>query len=179
MARGKFMLMMVSLFLIGLTGLKAQSKKVVIEMLTREVDSLRKVINSKNDMLQQLQVKLARVEGAAEVNNGLISRMESKTDSLKEALLVRNATIETQKAQIFKLTADVTGFQNQEKDLTTKNEALMAELKTFKDKTETTVASATPKENKIVAEMPAKETKVAVAEVTKPAAAAPVSKTEP
>jgi chromosome segregation ATPase len=175
MGRGKFMMLMVGLTLGALSDLKAQSKKEIIQLLTRQVDSLQKVLEVKSGALQQLEVKLARLEGAAEVNNGLVNRMENKADSLRDALLTRNAIIETQKAQIAKLTTDVNSYQEQQKDWTTKNEAMAAELKTLKDKTSPAIATTTaaaPKENKVaVTEVPK--------EAAKPAATPPVNKTEP
>lgn len=162
------MIAVIGMVVCGTASLKAQSKKEVIQQLNRKADSLQRVLLIREDNIHQLEVKLARIEGAAEVNNGLIKRTESKADSLAQALMARNATIESQKAEIAKLSEEVTGFKNQEKELSTKNEALMAELKTVKDKTTE------------VAAVPVKETKTAEApkEAIKPPASSPVAKTE-
>ncbi|MBS7564306.1 hypothetical protein KHS38_07800 [Mucilaginibacter sp. Bleaf8] len=175
MAKGRLMMAFAVLACCGLASVKAQSKKEVIQLLSKQVDSLQKALHAREESTHQLEVKLARIEGAAEVNSGLIKRMESKTDSLREALIARNGIIENQKAQLAKLTADVSRLQNQEKEWSTKNEALLAELKTFKDKAEPAIAAA--KEAKVVAEAPKEAAKPAPAIAT--AATTPVNKTEP
>lgn len=147
MKKGKLVILMIAMVVSGLAGANAQSKKEKIEMLTRKMDSLEKMLSVKNESLVQLQVKLAKQEGTTDAHNEEIKRLENKTDSLKGMLISRNMTIESQASKITQLNADLSGLQAQQKDCTSKNEALAAELATLKQKpgdTGTTVSDAKP-----------------------------------
>jgi len=135
MKRGKLVILMIGMVVCGVTSANAQSKKEKIEMLTRKTDSLQKVLSVKSENLVQLQVKLARLEGTADAHNEEIKRLENKADSLKELLVARNMTIESQASKIAQLNTDINGLQLQQKDLTSKNEALTVELNFLKQKT--------------------------------------------
>jgi chromosome segregation ATPase len=135
MKRGKLVILMIGVVVCGVTSANAQSKKEKIEMLTRKTDSLQKVLSVKSESLVQLQIKLARLEGTADAHNEEIKRLENKADSLKELLVARNMTIESQASKITQLNTDINGLQLQQKDLTSKNEALAAELNSLKQKT--------------------------------------------
>jgi chromosome segregation ATPase len=134
MKRGKLVILLIGIVAFGITSAYAQSKKEKIELLTRKTDSLEKVLSIKNESLVQLQVKLARLEGATDAHNEVIKRLENKADSLKELLIARNTTIESQTAKITQLTTDISGLQAQQKDWTSKNEALAVELNSLKPK---------------------------------------------
>jgi septal ring factor EnvC (AmiA/AmiB activator) len=134
MKRGKLVILMIGIVLSGITNAYAQSKKEKIELLTRRADSLEKVLSTKNENLVQLQIKLARFEGATDAHNEVIKRLENKADSLKELLIARNTTIESQASKITQLTTDINGLQAQQKDWTSKNEALALELNSLKPK---------------------------------------------
>ena len=134
MKRGKLVILMIGVVVSGMTSAYAQSKKEKIEMLTRKMDSLEKVLSVKNESLVQLQIKLARMEGTADTHNEEIKRLENKADSLKEALIVRKMTVESQASKITQLNADIGGLQAQQKEWTSKNDALTAELNSLKQK---------------------------------------------
>lgn len=160
MARVKLFILMIGLTASGIITVKAQSKKERIEILTVETDSLKRTLSAKNDSIHKLEVKLAKFEGAAEAHNEVIKRLESKSDSLKEALAVKSTSVETQTAEITKLNTEIAGLKASEKEWTLQNEALLAELKTYKQNTE---APAPGKEVK-VAETPKAVVKTAVDE---------------
>jgi chromosome segregation ATPase len=134
MKKGKLVILMIGMVVSGLISANAQSKKEKIEMLTRKMDSLEKTLSVKNESLVQLQVKLARQEGTTDAHNAEIKRLENKTDSLKEMLISKNMTIESQASKITQLNTDLSGLQAQQKEWTTKNEALAAELTSLKQK---------------------------------------------
>jgi chromosome segregation ATPase len=147
MKRGKLVILMIGMVVCGVTSANAQSKKEIIEMLTRKTDSLQKVLSVKSESLVQLQVKLARLEGTADAHNEEIKRIENKADSLKELLVARNMTIESQASKIAQLNTDINGLQAQQKDWTSKNEALATELNSLKQKPDnagTTLKDAKP-----------------------------------
>jgi len=133
MKSGKVAILMIGMVVAGIS-VSAQSKKERIELLTRKADSLEKTLSLKNESLVQLQVKLARLEGATDAHNEVIKRLENKTDSLKEVLITRNMTIESQAAKITQLTTDINGLQAQQKEWTSKNEALTLEVNSLKPK---------------------------------------------
>jgi chromosome segregation ATPase len=134
MKRGKLVILMIGVVVSGMTSVYAQSKKEKIEMLTRKMDSLEKALSVKNESLVQLQIKLARMEGTTDTHNEEIKRLENKADSLKEALIVRNMTIESQASKITQLNTDISELQAQQKDWTSKNDALTDELNSLKQK---------------------------------------------
>lgn len=134
MKKGKLVILMIGMVVSGLISANAQSKKEKIELLTRKMDSLEKTLSVKNESLVQLQVKLARQEGTTDAHNAEIKRLENKTDSLKEMLISKNMTIESQASKITQLNTDLSGLQAQQKEWTSKNEALAAELTSLKQK---------------------------------------------
>ncbi len=134
MKRGKLVVMMICMVMIGLTGAFAQSKKEKIEDLTRKVDSLQKSLAAKNENLVQTQIKLAKLEGTRDTHNEEIQRLENKVDSLKGALITRNMTVESQASKIAQLNTDISGLQARQKEWTTKNDTLAAELNSLKQK---------------------------------------------
>jgi chromosome segregation ATPase len=151
MKTGKLIILIIALAASGITAAHAQSRKEKIELLTKKVDSLEKAVSAKSESLQQLQVKLARMEGAADVHTEEIKRLENKSDSLRSALIGKTMAVDAQAAKITELSAQITELQAQGKDLASKNDALTAELKTFKSKPEDT--NTTGKDNKL-AELP-------------------------
>ena len=134
MKRGKIVIMMTCLVMFGLTNAFAQSKKEKIQALTKKVDSLEKVLSVKNESVVQLQIKLAKLEGTRDAHNEEIQRLENKTDSLKELLIARNMTVESQASKIVQLNKDLSGLQAQQKEWTSKNDTLTAELNSLKQK---------------------------------------------
>ncbi|HTE00237.1 MAG TPA: hypothetical protein VK668_13180 [Mucilaginibacter sp.] len=145
MKKGKLVILMIGLAVFGITGVNAQSKKEKIELLTRKTDSLTKALSVKNESLVQLQVKLARIEGATDAHNEVIKRLENKADSLKELLINRNTAVENQASKITQLNTDISALQAQQKEWTSKNEALNAELVNLKKPVDT---STTAKDTK-------------------------------
>jgi chromosome segregation ATPase len=134
MKKGKVVILMIGIVVSGIISVSAQSKKERIELLTQKTDSLEKTLSLKNESLVQLQVKLARIEGATDAHNEQIKRLENKADSLKEMLITRNMTIESQAIKIKQLYTDFTALQAQQKDWASKNEALTVELNSLKQK---------------------------------------------
>ena len=134
MKRGKLVILMIGMVVSGIASVNAQSKKERIELLTRKTDSLEKTLSVKNESLVQLQVKLAKMEGTTDAHNEQIKRLENRADSLKEMLIARNITIESQASKITQLSTDVNGLQTQQKEWATKNEALTLELNSLKQK---------------------------------------------
>jgi chromosome segregation ATPase len=152
MKRGKLVILTICLVMIGLTNAFAQSKKEKIEVLTKKVDSLQKALSAKNESLVQVQVKLAKMEGTRDAHDEEIKRLENKTDSLKDALITRNMTIESQASKIAQLNTDLSGLQAQQKEWTSKNDTLAAQLNLLKPKPNDGAATTTIKD-------PAKDTK--------------------
>lgn len=134
MKTGKLVIMMICVVMLGLTNAFAQSKKERIEVLTKKVDSLQKVLSAKNESLVQVQLKLAKMEGTTDAHNEEIKRLEDKTDSLKDALIAKKMTIESQASKIAQLNSDISGLQAQQKEWTTKNDTLAAQLSSLKQK---------------------------------------------
>jgi len=134
MKTGKLIILMICMVVFGLTNAFAQSKKEKIEVLTKKVDSLQKALSAKNESLVQAQIKLAKLEGTKDAHNEEIKRLEDKSDSLKEALITKNMTVENQTAKITQLTKDISGLQAQQKEWTSKNDTLTAELNSLKQK---------------------------------------------
>jgi len=147
MKRGKLVILMIGVVISGMTSAYAQSKKERIEFLTRKMDSLEKTLSAKNESLVQLQIKLAKLEGTADTHNEQIKRIENKADSLREALIVRNMTIENQESEITQLNTDISELQAQQKEWTSKNEALTAELNSLKQKPSDAVVVTTAKDS--------------------------------
>lgn len=134
MKRGKLVIVMICMVTFGLTDAFAQSKKEKIEDLTRKVDSLQKSLSAKNESLAQTQIKLAKLEGTKDAHDEEIKRLENKTDSLKDALITRNMTVESQASKIAQLNTDISGLQAQQKQWTSKNDTLTAQLNSLKSK---------------------------------------------
>lgn len=134
MKRGKLVAAMICLAILGLTNAFAQSKKEKIEALSKKVDSLQKVLSVKNESLVQIEVKLAKMEGTRDAHDEEIKRLENITDSLKDALITRNMTIESQATKIAQLNKDLNGLQAEQKEWASKNDTLVAELNSMKQK---------------------------------------------
>jgi chromosome segregation ATPase len=134
MKRGKLVILMIGMVISGMTSVYAQSKKEKIESLTRKIDSLEKALSVKNESLVQSQIKLAKLEGTTDTHNEEIKRLENKADSLKEALITKNMTVENQASKITQLNTDISSLQAQQKEWTSKNDALTAELNSLKQK---------------------------------------------
>lgn len=134
MKRGKLVVLMISVAMFGSINAFAQSKKEKIEALTKKADSLQKVLSAKNESLVQAQIKLAKMEGTRDAHDEEIKRLENKTDSLKDALIKRNMTIESQASKITQLNKDLSGLQDQQKEWTSKNDTLTAQLNLLKQK---------------------------------------------
>ncbi|HEY9003444.1 MAG TPA: hypothetical protein VIM89_18955 [Mucilaginibacter sp.] len=146
MKRGKLVVMMICMVMLGLTNAFAQSKKEKIEDLTRKVDSLQKQLSAKNESLVQTQIKLAKMEGTKDAHDEEIQRLENKVDSLKDALITRNMTVESQASKIAQLNKDLSGLQAQQKEWTSKNDTLTAQLNSLKQKPTDATATTTVKE---------------------------------
>jgi len=134
MKRGKLIAVMICMVMFGLTNAFGQSKKEKIEALTKKVDSLQKILSAKNESLVQVQIKLAKMEGTRDAHNEEIKRLEDKTDSLKDALITRNMTVESQASKIAQLNTQITTLQAQQKEWTSKNDTLAAQLSFLKQK---------------------------------------------
>lgn len=134
MKRGKLIAVMICMVMFGLTNAFGQSKKEKIEALTKKVDSLQKILSAKNESLVQVQIKLAKMEGTRDAHNEEIKRLEDKTDSLKDALITRNMTVESQASKIAQLNTQITTLQAQQKEWTSKNDTLTAQLSSQKQK---------------------------------------------
>jgi len=148
MKTGKLVILMICVVMLGLTGAFAQSKKEKIEDLTRKTDSLQKALSAKNESLVQTQIKLAKLEGTKDAHNEEIQRLESKVDSLKDALITRNMTVESQTSKIAQLNKDLSGLQAQQKEWTTKNDTLTAQLNSLKQKPGDAAQATTVKDAK-------------------------------
>jgi len=146
MKTGKLVMLMICVMLFGLTRAFAQSKKEKIEVLTKKVDSLQKALSAKNESLVQAQIKLAKMEGTRDAHDEEIKRLENKADSLKEALITRNMTIESQTSKIAQLNKDLSGLQAQQKEWTTKNDTLAAQLNSLKQKPNDAAITTTVKD---------------------------------
>lgn len=141
MTRFKLWITLSAFAILGVSSATAQSKKEIIAKLTNRLDSVQKALYAREESIHQLEVKMARLEGAAAAHNEIITRIESKSDSLRDALTGKNATIETLQAQLNQLNSQIEGFQSQEKEWNSKNQALQAELNIFKEKAGVPVAS--------------------------------------
>lgn len=141
MKREKLVIVMICMAMFGFSSTFAQSKKEKIEDLTKKVDSLQKSLFAKNESLVQTQIKLAKLEGTRDTHNEEIQRLENKADSLKEALITKNMTVESQASKIAQLNKDLTGFQAQQKEWTSKNDTLVAQLNSLKQKPNDAVAT--------------------------------------
>jgi chromosome segregation ATPase len=126
----KFFLLVFGLIMLNLTTLNAQSRKV--ESLTHKADSLSKLLKDKNDALQKAEIKLARMEGAAEANQLFFKQYENKTDSLSKALSNKDSLISNLKNQLTKLKAAFYESEESRKQMSSKNDTLQAELNTYK-----------------------------------------------
>lgn len=135
MKRMRLVLLTISLVATGITGVDAQSKKEMIELLTRKNDSLEKALAAKTESLHQLEVKFAKMEGASGVHQELIKQLQSQSDSLRASLSAKELAIESLDAEKTKLTEEVRNYQALEKEWASKNEGLLAELQSFKDTT--------------------------------------------
>src|SRR5579859_5272427 len=134
MKRGKLAALIIFMVVFGLTNAFAQSKKEKIEALTKKIDSLQKALSAKNESLVQAQIKLAKMEGTRDAHDEKIKRLENKTDSLKDALITKNMMIESQASKIAQLNKDLSGLQAEQKEWTSKNDTLSAELNSLKQK---------------------------------------------
>ena len=168
MKTGKLVILIIYMVMIGLTNAFAQSKKEKIEDLTKKVDSLQKSLFTKNESLVQTQIKLAKLEGARDTHNEEIQRLEKKTDSLKDALITRNMTVESQASKIAQLNKDLSGLQAQQKEWTSKNDTLAAQLNSLKPKSNDTAATTTAKDPVKDTTKPAGATKEEGKTVTSP-----------
>ena len=168
MKTGKLVILIIYMVMIGLTTAFAQSKKEKIEDLTKKVDSLQKSLSAKNESLVQTQIKLAKLEGTRDTHNEEIQRLESKTDSLKEALITRNMTVESQASKIAQLNKDLTELQAQQKEWTSKNDTLVAQLNSLKQKPNDTATTTTVKDPVKDTTKPAGTPKVEEKAVTSP-----------
>jgi chromosome segregation ATPase len=83
---------------------------------------------TKSGSLFQLQIKRARLEGAAAMTSEEINRLEHRTDSLRGLFVARNKAIESQTAKITELTANVNGLQAKQKEWADKNEVLTTQI---------------------------------------------------
>ncbi|HEY8783317.1 MAG TPA: hypothetical protein VIM16_16950 [Mucilaginibacter sp.] len=134
MKNGKLVILMIGMAVSGITFVNAQSKRERIEMLTRKTDSLERVLSIKNENFVRLQIKLARLEGAADAYTGWIKQIEARADSLQAVLTAKTVTIESQTSKITQLTAVINGLQTAQKDWESKNEALTTEMNSMKQK---------------------------------------------
>ena len=114
------------------TTLNAQSRKEVIESLTRQADSLNKLLQDKSDSLRKVEIKLAKMEGAAEANQVFFNQYQNKTDSLSKSLAAKDSLINNLNSQVTKLKASIYEFEESKKEMASKNETLQAELNTYK-----------------------------------------------
>lgn len=146
MKTGKLVILMICVVMFGLTNAFAQSKKEKIEILTKKVDSLQKALSAKNENLVQVQLKLAKMEGTRDAHDEEIKRLENKADSLREALITRNMTVESQASKIAQLNKDLSGLQAQQKEWTSKNDTLAAQLSTLKQKPNDATVTTTVKD---------------------------------
>ena len=168
MKTGKLVILIICMAMIGLTSAFAQSKKEKIEDLTKKVDSLQKSLSVKNESLVQTQIKLAKLEGTRDTHNEEIQRLENKADSLKEALITKNMTVESQASKIAQLNKDRIGFQAQQKEWTSKNDTLVAQLNSLKQKPSDAGATTTVKDPVKDTTKPAGPPKVEEKAVTSP-----------
>ena len=81
------------------------------------------------------------MEGTKDAHDEEIKRLESKTDSLKGALITRNMLVESQASKIAQLSKDLSGLQAEQKAWTSKNDTLSAELNSLKQKSSDTQAT--------------------------------------
>ena len=144
----------------------AQSKKELVEMFAVKTDSLNNLLMAKNESLQKLEIKLAKLEGAAEANDKNFKRIESRTDSLSKTLALKDSIIKSLKVELTTLTSSMDQLRETHKEATSKNEELQAEIDTYKDKA--APASVTPlkKEGK---DVPASKKEVIKTEPTETA----------
>jgi chromosome segregation ATPase len=142
MKNRRLVVLLFTIAVFGATSVHGQSKKEQIEMLKQQVDSLQRALAMKSESMVQLEVKVARIEGATDAHKEEIKRLESKSDSLKDALMSSSARLESQAAKIKQLNSDITGLQAEQKDWASKNEALNAELNTLKQTPADTTATA-------------------------------------
>ena len=73
--------------------LNAQSRKEIIESLTQRTDSLSRLLKNRNEALKNTEIKLAKMEGAAEVNQVFFKQYQGKTDSLLKSLSDKDSVI--------------------------------------------------------------------------------------
>lgn len=131
MKKVRLFIPVIGLILFTATIAHAQSKKEQISFLSRKADSLQKVLAHTSDSLHHLEIKLARLEGAAEAHKEVINRLESRSDSLNKEVTDKSSAIENLTSQLAKLNESM---QLKEKEWTAKNEELTAELTVFKQK---------------------------------------------
>ncbi|WP_256014285.1 hypothetical protein [Desertivirga xinjiangensis] len=145
------------LLIVNTAQSSAQSKKELVEMFAAKTDSLNNLLMAKNESLQKLEIKLAKLEGAAEANDKNFKRIEDRTDSLTKTLTLKDSIINSLKVELTSLTSSMDQLRETHKEATSKNEQLQAEIDTYRNKT--VPASVTPikKESK---EVPATQKEV-------------------
>ena len=125
--------MLISGFLIfGITSLNAQSRKEMIELLIHKTDSLNQLLKDKNEALKKAEIKLAKMEGAAEAKQVFSNQYQGKTDSLSKSLSEKDSIINNLNTELTQLKASIYELQESKKDIIGKNEQLQAELNTYK-----------------------------------------------
>src|SRR5690349_21363943 len=133
----QFLMLVTVLIVIDLNNIYAQTRKEVIESLTAQSDSLNKLLKSKTESLHKLELTLAKLEGASEANKSMFQLYNSRTDSLSKSLTKKDSLINHLKDQLTQLKTSLDKLKESQTEMTSKNEALQAELDTYKQNTET------------------------------------------
>jgi len=112
----------------------AQSRKEAVEKMTVQIDSLQKLLAAKTENFQQMEVKLARLQGTVDANNGIVKLLQNKSDSLILLLNSRKNIVDSLNNELSKLNTVITYLKSEGKTLSSKNEVLQQELDALKPK---------------------------------------------
>lgn len=123
------------LMIFNITTLNAQSRKEMIESLMHKTDSLNRLLKDKNEALKKAEIKLAKMEGAAEAKQVFFNQYQGKTDSLSKSLSEKDSIINNLNTELTQLKASIYELQESKKEIISKNEQLQAELNTHKQNT--------------------------------------------
>lgn len=142
----KFFMLISGLMLFNITILNAQtqSRKEIIELLTEKVNSLTRLLKDKDETLKKVEIKLAKMEGAAEANQLFFKQYENKTDSLSKSISNKDSLIINLKNELTKLKASFYELEESKKEISSKNETLQLELNTYKQNAAPAKVNAEP-----------------------------------